>query len=236
MPNSCKVRCIETGVIYDSVTSASRSIDGSENYRSRIANACRDNTKTSGGYHWEYYEEPDLPGEIWKDAKCITSGKLYDFTGKYLVSNKGRLKNAKNGSLIEGRVAHGYVQVELTNKKAHMVHRIVATTFIPNDDPENKIEVNHINEEEKANNCVENLEWCTDKYNNNYGTRKERAASKNMKKVRCITTNKTFNSIEEASKYYNANAICIGNCCKGGQKTAGRLSGIPLKWEFIKEE
>ena len=49
-------------------------------------------------------------------------------------------------------------------------HRIVATTFIPN--PDNLPQVNH-KDENKLNNSVDNLEWCDEKYNSNYGTRIE---------------------------------------------------------------
>ena len=48
-----------------------------------------------------------------------------------------------------------------------MVHRIVAETFINN--PNNYKYVNH-KDENPSNNCVTNLEWCTQKYNINYGT------------------------------------------------------------------
>lgn len=49
--------------------------------------------------------------------------------------------------------------------KWRMVHRLVAETFIPN--PLNLPQVNHI-DENKRNNCIENLEWCTQQYNIEY--------------------------------------------------------------------
>lgn len=73
-------------------------------------------------------------------------------------------------------VSSGYQQVDLCKDgKEHRryIHRLVAITFIPNDDPENKTDVNHINEI-KSDNRLENLEWVTKIYNNNYGTRNER--------------------------------------------------------------
>ena len=60
--------------------------------------------------------------------------------------------------------------VNLQSNKKH-IHRLVAETFIPN--PDNLPVVNH-KDENKLNSSVDNLEWCTYKYNNNYGTCKER--------------------------------------------------------------
>lgn len=84
-------------------------------------------------------------------------------------------------TLIKGKILSihktpsGYMKVGLSNngtRKYALVHRLVAQAFIPN--PKNYQLVNH-KDENKANNCVENLEWCTQKYNINYGTAKKRA-------------------------------------------------------------
>ena len=122
--------------------------------------------------------------EIWKDYK--------DYEGLYQASNLGRMRSldrwvSKNGSMqfIKGRILKlrtdkcGYLHVVLSknNKvKAYLVHRIIAETFLPNTD--NLPQVNH-KDENKLNNVVSNLEWCTHEYNVNYGTRNERM-SKNL--------------------------------------------------------
>lgn len=101
----------------------------------------------------EYIE--NLENEIW----LIDSG--------YEISNKGRIIG-KKGKLLNCRENHcGYLQCSVKFDDgffARSVHRAIAHIFIPNDDPINKIEVNH-KDGDKKNNCVDNLEWVTKKEN-----------------------------------------------------------------------
>ena len=73
----------------------------------------------------------------------------------------------------------GYLQVKLVddNGISHSmkVHTLVADTFISN--PNDYTDINH-KDEDKTNNCVENLEWCSRSYNINYGTRNKKASEK----------------------------------------------------------
>lgn len=107
------------------------------------------------------------------------------YTGIYEISNLGRVKslsriierNDGNTRLTEDRIIlpfttkAGYSQIVLCKdgvRKKHYIHRLVALAFIPNDNPIEKIVVNHKDENPK-NNTVGNLEWCTQRYNMRYG-------------------------------------------------------------------
>lgn len=100
------------------------------------------------------------------------------FEGLYEVSNLGRVKSLKYGKILKpGMTKDGYLFVILCRNgkmKYFKVHRLVATAFIPN--PMDLPEVNH-KDENKINNVVSNIEWCSRRYNVNYGSRNERAAS-----------------------------------------------------------
>lgn len=115
--------------------------------------------------------------EVWKDVK--------GYEGYYQVSNLGKVRSLdrvdtlgyhrKGKVLTDNSDKDGYHQVGLFQGgkgKACKVHRLVAQAFLEN--PDNLPQVNH-KDEDKTNNVVSNLEWCTAAYNMNYGTRNERA-------------------------------------------------------------
>ena len=87
-----------------------------------------------------------------------------------------------------------------------------------------KLQINH-KDENKTNNCLENLEWCTGQYNKNYGTRNKRIAEKLSKKVLQYSKDGVFireyNSIVEAAKAIGIeqNNSNLSKACNGKQKT-----------------
>ena len=176
-----------------------------------------------------------LPKQIWKDIEGFENYQVnqigqvrslnYRQTGKVK-----RLKSTPNRG--------GYLIVCLyKDGKCYpkYVHQLVAEAFIPN--PNNLPQVNHI-DEDKANNHVNNLEWCTREYNNNYGTRNERASKsmegKRIKPVIMLSKEgkplAVFKSQIEANEYlgkdkYNPN---ISQSVRGLQNTSWNY-----KWKFI---
>lgn len=98
----------------------------------------------------------------------------------YEVSSNGNIRNITTGHILKPYLGGaGYLYVRI-NKKKRLVHRLVAQAFIPN--PNNYPQINH-KDEIKTNNDMENLEWCTQSYNNNYGTRRDKISEANKKRV-----------------------------------------------------
>ena len=151
------------------------------------------------------------------------------FEGLYEITEDGHVFDVQNG---EERHQHkgkqGYFTVELyKDRRFHTkgVHRLLAEAFIPN--PDNLPVVNH-KDENPSNNQLSNLEWCTVRYNNNYGmcNEKRRASAikgakerGECKPVICLSDGKRFFSIGEASRYYGiTRAAVMKTCVNHGNK------------------
>ena len=190
-----------------------------------------------------------LPRRIWKD--------IPNYEGIYQVSNLGGVRSldynhtGKIKNLKIGINKYGYSTVTVGGKR-QKVHRLVALTFL--DNPFKLPQVNHI-DEDKTNNCVWNLEWCTSKYNCNYGTRntrlgvslsgnnngmygkkhssetKELIGSYSKKKVKCIETGVIYNSINELAIFLGVRRESVTRVLRGIRKS---LCG--LHFEYYNEE
>lgn len=120
----------------------------------------------------------------------------------------------------------GYLHVNIkvdgkwTTKK---VHRLVAQTFIPN--PDNLPEVNHL-DCDRANNNVENLEWCSKSYNRQYrekyGISQTEAIGHPVFAVNLTTMEVLhFRSKAEAGRVLGVFNQSISNVIKGKIKQTG---------------
>lgn len=144
----------------------------------------------------------------------------------YEVSNLGKVRNIKSGRLLKPYLTkNGYLRHYLHghDKRKHLLlHRILATAFI--DNPGKKPQVNHI-DENKLNNDLSNLEWCTERENNIHGTRTKRAAEKLSRKVIQLDLNdNVLNEFESMRQAERETGILVGNissCCNGKTKSAG---------------
>lgn len=169
--------------------------------------------------------------EIWKSVE--------GYEGLYEVSNFGRVKSLGNEKtrkekiLKVGENGCGYMFVTLSKEgkiKPFLIHRLVAAAFLPN--PEKLPQINH-RDEDKTNNCVENLEWCTRDYNNNYGTRNDRVAKalingKTSKRVICEETGEIFPSTMEVQRQLGFANTHISDCCNGKLRTCGGFH-----WRYV---
>ena len=161
--------------------------------------------------------------EVWKPVP--------DYEGLYEVSNLGRVRSLYNGYRILKQAigTRGYKNVCLCRKgtqKLANVHRLVALCFVPN--PQNLPCVNH-KDENKQNNEVSNLEWCSYYYNNVYGSRLTKSALKQSLPVRCIETDTIYSSAYSAQRETGIKQSGICQCCHHKRKSAGGFH-----WEFVK--
>lgn len=190
--------------------------------------------------------------EEWKD--------IDGFKGKYQISNFGRVKSVERAVEYQGTNQTGlsftikkycpekimktyiygrYEHIGLRKGKKtinYSIHRLVAEHFI--DNPHNYPIINHKNENNLDNRAT-NLEWCTEQYNTNYGTRNERIAEKLKKNplfyipVSCYDLKnnhiKDYESAAQAGRELGIVPSGIIACCRQylGRKVAGGY-----KWKY----
>ena len=179
--------------------------------------------------------------EVWKD--------IDGFEGLYQVSNYGRVKSLErtvtysSGNvhwypervLVPVDAGNGYLRVSLSinNKyKSHLIHRLVAKAFVEN--PDNLPCVNH-KDENQSNNHIDNLEWCSYKYNSNYGTAVERRSNKRSRPVDCYNTEgalvKHYKKVADAIKDLKLKTgDKIRLVCNGQRKKA---AGFVWRWNNV---
>ena len=191
--------------------------------------------------------------EIYKDIE--------GYEGLYQVSNLGNVKSLnyhntkKEKKLCKIKNKCGYLYVNLWKQgkqKNYFVHRLVAQAFIEN--PNNYSCINH-KDENKQNNVVSNIEWCTYKYNCNYGTRNSRAGksiskamTNNPKRSKVMTNNTkiskqvcaykngklviVFPSTMEAQRQgYKSGAVSM--CCRNCFNRPGNNVYKGYEWRYL---
>lgn len=159
--------------------------------------------------------------ENWKDIK--------GYEGLYQISDYGNVKRLagspkckKDRIMTKSVSSNGYLFVTLYKNgksKTHRIHRLVLENFNPVENMEN-LEVNHL-DEDRTNNNLSNLQWCTRQENLNYGNRAKKYTQSRGHKVKCVETGKVYDSLREAERDTGCAHTHISDCIKGKQKTCG---------------
>lgn len=185
--------------------------------------------------------------EEWKEIK--------DYEGYYLVSNLGRVKSknrvvtrGNNHITLSERIIksfvnnRGYEMVSLHKdgcKTSFLVHRLVAIAFLPN--PFNFPYINH-KDENPLNNNLENLEWCSQEYNVNYGNSQSKLTLKKLEAKKGFHIAqytlegqfiREFNSASQIQRELGFNSTPILNCCRRGYYKYGKWQPVLQSYGFI---
>lgn len=149
------------------------------------------------------------------------------YEGLYAVTFAGKVWSYRKNIFLKPFLSRGYFKVRLCKDELNRqvaVHRLVAEAFLPN--PQNLPQINH-KDENKKNNCADNLEWCDAKYNLNYGEHNKKVARSHCKKVYCVELDRVFESAKSAAMQLGLFDSNIAKCCKGKYKTTGGYH-----WEY----
>lgn len=181
----------------------------------------------------EWFSTKDFPQEVWVDVP--------GYEGLYSVSCYGRVKSyqfvkdaRKHNPHIKVKIVatpmgkNGYQHVSFYRNgttKICSLHKLVASVFEIDRACEGDI-INH-KDENRWNNCVSNLEYCSHKYNSNYGnaqkkhveTRKERGLLRAVIRIDDDGNTKRYDSIHEAARDMNSSPNNVWCCCTGRSKT-----------------
>lgn len=165
--------------------------------------------------------------EIWKS--------ITGYEGLYEVSNLGRVKSLdyhRTGKekILSPGVCRGYLYVALCKngkRKNYRIHRLVGSAFI--DNPDNLPCINH-KDQNRGNNQLDNLEFCTYQYNNTYNNRHIKSARKISKKIGCYKDGeliKVYQATRDVDKDgFHHQHVCA--CCKDNRKSHGGY-----QWKYL---
>ena len=174
--------------VFDNNLTSIENFDNGNNIKTKICAVCRKKRNHSYGYKWEYDDRDDkkYEDEIWKSIPK----ELINNKEGYYISTYGRLKN-KTGKISEGyNKPNDYKWCSVGKRQQCLLHRVVATVFLPN--WHNKNIVNH-KDGNKANSKLYNLEWVTAQENSQHAINSGLNPIK--KKLRCLSVQENKNIV-----------------------------------------
>ncbi|KAF1804836.1 hypothetical protein FB192DRAFT_1467897 [Mucor lusitanicus] len=186
----------------------------------------RESLPTSELRELQAEQQAAIPGEIWQPARIVSGDSRYPLpaTG-YEVSDQGRVRNSRSGLLLRNQFSpQGYYRVYL-NGQGFFVHRLVASTFIANDDPHNRIYVDHINSD-RTRNVVGNLRWANPRENVRFANAIRMRAFRQDREIEHI-----FQAISDSRGFaFNDTTFPLTTI------RHHMATGIPLQgWYFVRE-
>lgn len=183
---------------------------------------------------------------------------IIGFENLYAITENGQVWSYYSNQFLSATLGNnGYLKVTLVKdhkKYTKMIHRLVAEAYIEN--PENYPLVNH-KDENKCNNNINNLEWCSYKYNSNYGSNpnKSKERMENFLKehplfnrgennhksisVRCVETQQVFETFSAAAEWCGIkDTASFTDYFKGKQGSVGKhpLTKERLHWQKFEND
>lgn len=144
------------------------------------------------------------------------------YEGIYSVTSCGKVWSHLHNRFLTPHENHGGYAIVYLSKNGRTinrrVHRLVAEAYLPA--CEGKSQINH-KDENKANNCVNNLEWVTAKENCNHGTRLARLGDLTSKPVVCVELGRRFRNAYTAAEELGIQQSNINRCLKGNRERCG---------------
>lgn len=189
----------------------------------RIKKNCENKIASANNFKWEYVDKIDVVNDTSEFTPVKTDdNKLYS---KYKINKNGDIINDKNIKMKKS-ITCGYNCINLISDdgilKFFKINRLVAITFLEN--PNNYLVVNHI-DENKLNDNVENLEWCSHEQNMAHSQGKKI----NQIDIKTGQIIKMFDSISDAQREMKQKSrMGISGVCSGNRKSAGGY-----KWAYV---
>jgi hypothetical protein len=163
-----------------------------------------------------------------------TLQKTWTDDDNYIIYSDGRVFSNKSKKFLKPSISNGYLAVHL-RKKTHRVHRLVAISFVHNENPETQKTVDHI-DQDKMNNDYTNLRWVDPKQN----AENTKTLAFNTRKVAQYTLDDvlvaTYDSAAIGARETGSSMGTITHCCGGRCGCVSDKDNIRFKWRYVMDK